>query len=382
MWEQSNGYILKSSKFDIVRGGVTWRLNSDDVDSWGSRLPNSNLGYKRWCFSRVSDSELSHSTPLFFTNPFPSSSKLLSSSSMATTSASKIMSLSLSVILGLSLFLGLVSSAKFDQLFQPYWASDHFTYEGELLHMKLDKFSGAGFSSKNKYMFGKVTVQIKLIEGDSAGTVTAFYMSSDGPLHNEFDFEFLGNTTGEPYSVQTNLYINGVGNREQRLDLWFDPTTDFHSYSIFWNQRQVVFLVDETPIRVHTNMESKGLPFPKDQPMGVYSSIWNADDWATQGGRVKTDWSHGPFVASYKGFAINACECPVSVAGVDNAKKCTSSADKKYWWDEPVLSELNVHQNHQLVWVKNHHMVYDYCTDTARFPVTPVECVHHGHHRH
>lgn len=27
-------------------------------------------------------------------------------------------------------------------------------------------------------MFGKVTIQIKLIEGDSAGTVTAFYVSN------------------------------------------------------------------------------------------------------------------------------------------------------------------------------------------------------------
>jgi len=66
-------------------------------------------------------------------------------------------------------------------------------------------------------------------------------MSSEGPNHNEFDFEFLGNTTGEPYSVQTNVYVNGIGNREQRLNLWFDPTKDFHSYSIFWNQRQVVY---------------------------------------------------------------------------------------------------------------------------------------------
>lgn len=37
--------------------------------------------------------------------------------------------------------------------------------------------SGTGFQSKSKYMFGKVTVQIKLVEGDSAGTVTAFYVS-------------------------------------------------------------------------------------------------------------------------------------------------------------------------------------------------------------
>lgn len=72
--------------------------------------------------------------------------------------------------------------------------------------------------------------------------VACVQMSSDGPNHNEFDFEFLGNTTGEPYLVQTNVYVNGVGNREQRLGLWFDPTKDFHSYSLLWNQRQVVYV--------------------------------------------------------------------------------------------------------------------------------------------
>ena len=38
--------------------------------------------------------------------------------------------------------------------------------------------SGAGFASKSKYLFGKVTLQIKLVEGDSAGTVTAYYVST------------------------------------------------------------------------------------------------------------------------------------------------------------------------------------------------------------
>ncbi|KAJ0113745.1 hypothetical protein Patl1_02110 [Pistacia atlantica] len=293
----------------------------------------------------------------------------------------------MSVLLGFFVgfvLLGLVSSRNFEELYQPSWALDHFTQEGDTLKLKLDNYSGAGFASKSKYMFGKVSMQIKLVEGDSAGTVTAFYvsvihMSSDGPNHNEFDFEFLGNTTGEPYLIQTNVYVNGVGNREQRMDLWFDPTKDFHTYSVLWNQRQVVFLVDETPVRVHTNLEHKGIPFPKDQPMGVYSSIWNADDWATQGGRIKTDWSHAPFLASYKGFEIDACECPVSVAAVDNAKKCSSSAEKRYWWDEPTMSELSLHQNHQLLWVRANHLIYDYCADAARFPVTPTECVHHRH---
>ncbi|XP_077226905.1 xyloglucan endotransglucosylase protein 6-like [Tasmannia lanceolata] len=265
------------------------------------------------------------------------------------------------------------SSSSFDELFQPSWASDHVMYEGEVLKLKLDSSSGAGFSSKNKYMFGKTTIQIKLVEGDSAGTVTAFYMSSDGPNHNEFDFEFLGNTTGEPYLVQTNVYVNGVGNREQRLNLWFDPTTDFHSYSILWNHQHVVFMVDETPIRVHTNKEKQGLAFPKDQPMGVYSSVWNADDWATQGGRVKTNWAHAPFISTYRGFDINGCECPTSSSLEENTKRCSSTSER-YWWDQPVMTELSVHQSHQLMWVHAKQLIYDYCADSQRFPVLPADC--------
>ncbi|CAA0816088.1 Xyloglucan endotransglucosylase/hydrolase protein 9 [Striga hermonthica] len=283
------------------------------------------------------------------------------------------------LILAAFAVVGCVGSSRFDDLFQPGWATDHLTHEGEVLRMKLDNYSGAGFSSKSKYMFGKVSVQIKLVEGDSAGTVTAFYMSSDGPYHNEFDFEFLGNTTGEPYLVQTNVYVNGVGNREQRLKLWFDPTKDFHSYSLLWNQRQVVFLVDETPVRVHSNLEHKGIPYPKDQAMGIYSSIWNADDWATQGGLIKTNWAHAPFVASYKGFEIDGCECPDSVAAADNAKRCSGGGTRRFWWDEPAMSELSLHQSHQLMWVRANHMIYDYCSDKARFPTAPLECEHHRH---
>lgn len=61
-----------------------------------------------------------------------------------------------------------------------------------------------------------------------------------GATRDEVDYEFLGNTTGQPYIVQTNVYKNGTGGREVRHQLWFDPTADFHSYSILWNDHQIV----------------------------------------------------------------------------------------------------------------------------------------------
>lgn len=81
------------------------------------------------------------------------------------------------VCLMLMLCVSMSTSSKFDELFQPTWAFDHFVHQGDLLKLKLDNSSGAGFGSKNKYMFGKVSIQLKLVEGDSAGTVTAFYVS-------------------------------------------------------------------------------------------------------------------------------------------------------------------------------------------------------------
>ncbi|KAE9462437.1 hypothetical protein C3L33_05646, partial [Rhododendron williamsianum] len=73
------------------------------------------------------------------------------------------------------------------------------------------------------------------------------YLSSQGSTHDEIDMEFLGNL-----SVQE------------------------------W--------------------ESNGVPYPQYQAMRVYASLWAAEDWATRGGLVKTDWTKAPFTASYKNF--------------------------------------------------------------------------------
>lgn len=89
-------------------------------------------------------------------------------------------------------------------------------------------------------MFGHFSMQMRLPGGDSAGTVAAFYLSSQNSEHDEIDFEFLGNRSGQPIILQTNVYSGGKGDREQRIYLWFDATKEFHSYSILWNSYQIV----------------------------------------------------------------------------------------------------------------------------------------------
>ncbi|KAJ0531611.1 putative xyloglucan:xyloglucosyl transferase [Helianthus annuus] len=89
------------------------------------------------------------------------------------------------------------------------------------------------------FLFGQIDMPIKLVPGHSAGTVLAFYLTSDQPNRDEIDFQFLGNVSGQPYILQTSLYADDFDNREEIIYLWFDPTKDFHTYSILWNLHQI-----------------------------------------------------------------------------------------------------------------------------------------------
>ncbi|PON56866.1 Xyloglucan endotransglucosylase/hydrolase [Parasponia andersonii] len=236
--------------------------------------------------------------------------------------------------------------------------------QGKVLTLSLDQVSGSGFRSKNEFFYGKFDMKLKLVPGNSAGIVTAYYLRSEGSTWDELDFEFLGNLSGEPYIVHTNVYSQGKGDREMQFYLWFDPTAKFHTYSILWNPGHVVFSVDRKPIREFKNLEPLGVPYPKSQPMRMYSSLWNAEDWATRGGLVKTNWSQAPFTATFREFKADACVW-------SNGVSSCNSSDHRDWLSQ----QLDSSSQKRLKWFQNKYMVYNYCRDTKRFPQgLPSEC--------
>ncbi|CAN6269178.1 unnamed protein product [Urochloa humidicola] len=213
-------------------------------------------------------------------------------------------------------------------------------------------------------------MQMKLVPGESAGTVATFcYLTSEGDAHDEVDFEFLGNVTGEPYVMHTNVFAQGRGNRVQEFYFWFDPAADFHNYTILWNQHNIIWSVDGVPVRVfrppacHTYLSG--------QAMRVHGSLWNGESWARQGGRVKTNWSAAPFVASYGGYAATACVVPAGAgAGCppDASSLPGGGRDAGAWMDRQLGPD-------GVAWARENYMIYDYCYDRWRFPQgLPAEC--------
>ncbi|KAK6917962.1 Xyloglucan endo-transglycosylase, C-terminal [Dillenia turbinata] len=179
-----------------------------------------------------------------------------------------------------------------------------------------------------KYLFGRIDMQIKLMS-------LCMFMSA-APFHKN----------------------DLVDNNLQR----------FHVLTVLWHYS---FPVADTPIREFKNMEAIGVLFPNKQAMRIYSSLWNADDWATMGGRVKIDWTKGPFIASYSNF--NADACIRSSVSPNCASVVTSTTSDGGWQTQ----ELDSASRKWLECVQRHYMIYNYCTDFKRFPQgLPPECRH------
>ncbi|CAL5007160.1 unnamed protein product [Urochloa decumbens] len=245
----------------------------------------------------------------------------------------------------------------------------HFDASGkQVASLVLDRRSGAGFNSTQKYLFGEFNVEMKLVPGNSAGTVTSFYLTSGetgaGDDHDEIDMEFMGNSTGAPTVLNTNVWASGDGKKEHQFYLWFDPSADFHKYTVIWNPKNIIFRVDDVTVRVFRRYAD--LPYPDAKPMAVHATLWDGSYWATEKGKVPIDWDGAPFVVSYRGYTADACV--VSGDG-DGKGKCPDGRNE--WMDR----ELDDTDRLTVAWARRNCLQYNYCEDGWRFPKGfPGEC--------
>ncbi|KAJ4778428.1 Xyloglucan endotransglucosylase/hydrolase [Rhynchospora pubera] len=259
-------------------------------------------------------------------------------------------------------------SSQFYRAFNNLWGPQHQSVTGDQSSVTiwLDRNSGSGFKSRHPFISGYFGASIKLQPGYTAGVITAFYLSNNQAhpgFHDEVDIEFLGTTPGKPYTLQTNVYIRGSGDgriigREMKFHLWFDPTAAFHNYAISWSPYEIIFFVDDIPIRRYPKKSANTFPL---RPMWLYGSIWDASSWATDNGKYKADYRYQPFVARFTKFIVRGCS-PWS------PRRCRGAPSS------PSGGGLSNRQYMAMHWAQSRYMVYNYCRDPKRDHSLTPEC--------
>ncbi|XP_051148395.1 probable xyloglucan endotransglucosylase/hydrolase protein 33 isoform X2 [Andrographis paniculata] len=252
------------------------------------------------------------------------------------------------------------------------------TNNGSGADLSLDKTSGSGLVSKNKYYYGFFNAAIKLPAGFTSGVVVAYYLSNADVFphnHDEIDIELLGHEKRRDWVLQTNIYGNGSvrTGREEKFYLWFDPTQSFHDYSILWNNHHIVFLVDNIPIRQVIHSAAIAAVYPS-KAMSVHATIWDGSEWATHGGKYPVDYKFAPFTISMKGIEMEGCVMNNNKSISKDSVCSRNSLSSLDPVDGEQFAKLSSQQMAGLGWARGKHMFYSYCQDKSRYKVLPPEC--------
>ncbi|CAN6486583.1 unnamed protein product [Victoria cruziana] len=268
-----------------------------------------------------------------------------------------------------------VSTLAFGDAYSPLFGHHniHRSSDDKSVQIGLDRSSGSGFISKDMYHHGFFSASIKLPSDYTAGVVVAFYTSNGDVFrhtHDELDWEFLGNIKGEEWRVQTNVYGNGsTGHgREERYLLWFDPTKEFHRYSILWTSKTIIFYVDDVPIREVVRTATMGGDYPS-KPMSLYATIWDGSTWATLNGRYKADYKYAPFVAQFTDLVLQGC----AVDPIQQVSDECNEEEARFSIED--FAVITPEKRAALQQFRQTYMAYSHCYDRVRYPNPLPECV-------
>lgn len=105
-----------------------------------------------------------------------------------------------------------------------------------------------------------------------------------------------------------------------------------------------------------------GGDFPS-KPMTLYATIWDASDWATNGGKYRVNYKYAPYVADFSDFILHGC----AVDPIEHVAKCDTS--------DAFPSNVTPIQRIKMDKFRLKHMTYSYCYDRIRYKVPLSECV-------
>ncbi|RZR77084.1 hypothetical protein BHM03_00002060 [Ensete ventricosum] len=284
-----------------------------------------------------------------------------------------------------------VTTLPFDEGFYHLFGNDN------LVRSPDGRSARSGFISNDLYDHGFFSASIKLPSDYTAGVVT-----SNGDIfektHDELDFEFLGNTRGREWRIQTNVYGNGSTSRgrEERYLLPFDPTVEAHRYSILWTSNFIMytplcpaissyahrnmpwlgsccwlcrFYIDDTPIREVVRSDAMGGDYPS-KPMSVYATIWDGSTWATGNGKYKVNYKYAPFVSDFSDLVLRGCRVD-PIQQPDSARRCAEANEALLTADFAVTTPKKRAAMRRF---RERYMTYSFCYDTNRYPVTFPDC--------
>ena len=121
-------------------------------------------------------------------------------------------------------------------------------------------------------MFGRVECTIKAASG--TGIVSSAVLQSDDL--DEIDWEWLG---GNNDQVQTNYFGKGDTSTYSRGAYSANPGNHdgFHTYSVDWTSRQIIWAIDGKTVRVLTPETADSGQYPQT-PMMVKVGVWAGGD--------------------------------------------------------------------------------------------------------
>jgi len=141
--------------------------------------------------------------------------------------------------------------------------------------MGVRQYSSGALTTHARFLFGRFEAVLK--PPRVAGLVTGVFLHRDSP-RQEIDIEFLGKYPGK---VLVNVYYNPGGDGARfdygyrgtpaLIDLWFDATEDFHTYTIEWGQAEISWFVDDRLIHRRVNWGPTPVPH---LPMKFHVNLW------------------------------------------------------------------------------------------------------------